>query len=1045
MKGRGGEWRLAEMPTMQYLQTLGYFFVDPSQHGSLREGENQTIFRPQLVDALQRLNGISRADAEAAAAELLRKENNEDWLKIQRGDFSRVVDGQATQKTLRVIDFQNPANNHFAVTHQLYVQAEKSRIPDIVVYVNGIPLVVIEAKSPLSGKDKNGEAFDQIKQYERDIPRLFYTNAFNIVTDGTTVLYGATHSPSKFYGYWRDPHPRAEADFANELEKGLWSLLEPSRLLDLLAHFIVFEREPDTGLTIKKICRYQQFRAVNKMVDRVVAGEHKRGLVWHTQGSGKSLTMVFAALKLKQHRTVQSAQLDYLNLLVLTDRIDLDDQISSTFVATGLPNPVSVGSVSQLRSLVGSGVDGQTLLSTIFKFEGSKTAIPNSDRWIVMVDECHRTQEKDLGAALRATLPDATFFGFTGTPIKRNDKDTYQNFGVVGEGYLDKYGIDDAVRDNATVPIYYTSRKTDWQIDEAKIDSLFDTWFADLSDERIAEIKQRGVKIADLVKHPRRIELIAFDIWNHFKSYAKPDGFKAQLVAYDREAIILYKRALDSLIAEEYVKQGMSVDDAAAAATTVSACVYSKSQEDDKPNEDPYKNAVRSDLNRWYVDRDAERDVKRAFNKRGEPPHILIVCDKLLTGFDAPAEAVMYLDKPLKEHSLLQAIARTNRVADARKKNGLIVDYIGVSQKLDEALESYRAEDVQNAMRDLDGLRAELAAAHRALLEYVKGTKRTGKSLKAEYDALVGAIGTEDEWILFQRKVRNFVTLYEALAPDPSVLNVTDDLKWFANFLRYGKQVFEKKEAIEQFEYSAKIREMLEEHLKVTGLTTVIKLRSVVDPDFWKDFETEKKTDEDLKTAALRKTTELRKITEAKLAENHHQYAKFSEKLRELIEKFDDTQLSWSDKLRAVEDYARDLDAEAHAHTGMGLSPAAHAVLRVIEAVAGSSQDAATCKALAEQVEVIYSDGVLAPKHWHAKEGLRKDLRQRVRRAAHALGFTELKILPVEIEDIAIKLFGRSAFEAGCECVQNGFAPCNQLPCKTTHQREARDDLGPFA
>lgn len=1044
MKGRGSEWRLAEKPTLQYLQTLGYEFVDPAQHASLRDGDNQTIFRAHLVQALKRLNGISLADAEAAAAELLRKENNEDWLKIQRGDFSRVVEGQGTQKTLRVIDFENPSNNTFAVTHQLYVQAEKSRIPDIVVYVNGMPLVVIEAKSPLSGKDKNGEAFDQIKQYERDIPRLFYTNAFNIVTDGTTVLYGATQSPAKFYGYWRDPHPRAQDDFDNELHKGLWCLLEPARLLDLLAHFIVFELDDDTGAKIKKICRYQQFRAVNKMVDRIVEGKHKRGLVWHTQGSGKSLTMVFAALKLKHHHTVKSDRLNYLNLLVLTDRVDLDDQISRTFVATGLANPVSIGSIGQLRSLIASGVDGQTLLSTIFKFEGSSKAIPNSERWIVMVDECHRTQEKDLGAALRATLPDATFFGFTGTPIKKNDKDTYQNFGVEGEGYLDKYGIDDAVRDNATVPIYYTSRKTDWQIDEAKIDSLFDTWFADLSDERLAEIKQRGVKIADLVKHPKRIELIAFDIWQHFKNYALPDGFKAQLVAYDREAIVLYKRVLDRLIADEYVKQGMSETDAHEAATAVSACVYSKSQEDDKPSEDPYKNAVRSDLVRWYVDREAERDIKRAFNKRGENPQILIVCDKLLTGFDAPAEAVMYLDKPLKEHTLLQAIARTNRVADAKKKNGLIVDYIGVSQKLDDALESYRSEDVQNAMRDLDGLRAELSAAHRALLDYVKGIKRTGKDLKAEYDALVSAIGTEDEWILFQRKVRNFVTLYEALAPDPSVLAVTDDLKWFANFLRYGKQVFEKKEALEQGEYSAKIREMLEEHLKVTGLTPVIKLRSVVDAEFWDDFETEGKAEEDLKTAALRKTTELRKITEAKIGENHHQYAKFSEKLRELIEKLDDTQLSWSEKLRAAEDYARELDAEADAHKASGLSPAAHAVMRVVQSVEGAASDSVACKELAEQVEAIYTDPQLAPKLWQAKDGVRKNLRQQVRKAAHMLGFKQLKALPVEIEDIAIKHYVRSNFEHDCECVAAGQPRCNQIPCRTAAERAEREGWGPL-
>lgn len=1010
MKGWGSEWKLAEKPTLEYLASIGYEFIAPEKHEGLRSSLNQVLFRPHLVDAIERLNGVSRADAEAAAAELAREEDNEEWTELLRGSFSRNVEGQFTHRTLKLIDFQNPSNNHFAVTHQLYVHAEKSRIADVVVYVNGVPIVVIEAKSPLSAKDKTGEAFEQIKQYERDVPRLFCTNAFNIVTDGTTVLYGATGAPSKFYGYWRDPYPRAD-DFANELEKGLWCLLEPSRLLDALAHFIVFERDGDTGTIIKKICRYQQFRAVNRMVDRVVEGKHKRGLIWHTQGSGKSLTMVFAALKLKHHRTVSAPTLANPNLLVLTDRIDLDEQISGTFEATGLPNPVSIGSVRELREKMGSGVDGQTLLSTIFKFEGSKKAIPNSERWIVMVDECHRTQEKDLGAALRATLPNATFFGFTGTPVKKNDKDTYANFGVPGEGYLDKYGIDDAVRDGATVPIYYTSRKTDWQIDEAKIDSLFDTWFAELSDEKLADIKKRGVKIADLVKHPKRVDLIGYDVWQHFKSYAMPDGFKAQLVAYDREAVVLYKRALDRHIAGELEKGGMSVDDALAAATEMSACVFSKSQEDDKPSEDPYVESIRVDLRRWYVDREAERDLKGNFNVRGANPQILIVCDKLLTGFDAPAEAVMYLDKPLKEHTLLQAIARTNRVADEKKKNGLIVDYIGVSQKLDEALESYRSEDVENAMRDLDALRSELKAAHTALLAYVKTIKRTGKDLKAEYDALVREIGAEDEWIIFARKVRQFVSLYEALAPDPSVLDVTADLKWFANFLRYGKQQFEKKEALEQGDYSAKIREMLEEHLNVTGLRTVIKLRSVVDEEFWQDFETQEKSEDDLRTAAIRKTTELRKITEARLSENQHQYAKFSDKLRELLEKLDDSQLSWGDKLKAAEEYAKELDAEARSHEGTGLSVGAHAVLRVIQSVDGGSADEDVCRQLASEVEALYGDEEHAPKLWHAKEALRKDLRQRVRRMAHQLGFKQLKELPVEIEDVAKKHYARGAYD----------------------------------
>ncbi len=1012
MKGRGNEWRLAEKPALQCLQTLGYQFIEPEEHASLRDGENQTIFRPHLVAALQKINGISASDAEATAAELIRKEDNEEWTEILRGDFSRNVEGQSTQKTLKLIDFHNPSNNHLSVTHQLYVKAEKSRIPDVVVYVNGIPLVVIEAKSPANYKDKNGEAFEQIRQYERDIPRLFYTNAFNIVTDGTTVLYGATGSPAKFYGYWRDAHPRV-TNFDNELQKGLWSLLEPGRLLDLLAHFIVFERDADSGTVIKKICRYQQFRAVNKMVDRVVEGKHKRGLVWHTQGSGKSLTMVFAALKLKHHRTIASPSLANPNLLILTDRKDLDKQITDTFIATRLPNPTSVKNIKHMRELMSSGVDGQTLLSTIFKFEGSKTAIPNSENWIVMVDECHRTQEKDLGASMRASLPNATFFGFTGTPIRKNDKNTYENFGIAGEGYLDKYGIDDAVQDNATLPIHYTSRKAEWQIDEAKIDILFDTWFCDLHDKQLDAIKKRGVKLADLVRHPKRIELIAFDMWNHFKSYALPDGFKAQLVAYDREAIILYKQALDKLIAAEYEKAGISKETAILKAQQASACVYSKSQEDDKPSEDGYKNQVREQLVEWYADDVREKNIKQQFKKRGEAPYILIVCDKLLTGFDAPAESVMYLDKPLKEHTLLQAIARTNRVSDPKKKNGLIVDYIGVSHHLDEALSNYRSADVKNAMQDLDGLRQEIKALHSQLMAYVKGIKRSSSDLKAQYDALIKAIGSEDEWILFQRKVKEFVKLYETLAPDASILDFSYDLKWLANFLLYGKQIFEKKESFEQGEYSEKIRKMLEEHLHVTGLATIVKLRSVIDAEFWGDFEQVEDTEESQRSAALKKTTELRKMTTAKIAENHHQYAKFSEKLKELIEKMDDSQYSWAEKLKAAEDFAKELDAEGKAHEGSGLSFEEHALLKVIASVIGDAASNEAQKAMAAQAVAIYTDENLAPKLWQTKDGVKKDLRQRIRKGALGLGFNskQVKELSIEIEEIALKLFAKGQYE----------------------------------
>lgn len=998
----GSEWLLAEKPTIQALKDMGYTVVTTAEHEVLRDGENQVLFRPHLVDAIKRLNGLSDEDAEAAYVDLISKNDNEEWLGILRGNYSRKVQGQTEHKTIKVIDFLKPENNTFTVTNQLYVKAEKSRIPDVVVYINGIPVVVIEAKSPINAKDKTGEAFDQIKQYERDIPRLFFSNCFNILTDGTNCLYGTTGSPSKFYGSWGDPWPRLASEFSNALDKGLWSLLEPSRLLDLIAHFIVFE-QAEVG-KIKKICRYQQFRAVNKIVNRVVEGKHRKGLVWHTQGSGKSLTMVFAALKLKTHLTEASPELANPNLMVLTDRIDLDDQISGTFKACGLPNPVSVGSVADLHALIGSGIDGITALSTIFKFQGSKSPIANSQNWIVMVDECHRTQEKDLGAYLRATMPEARFFGFTGTPIKKSDQDTYKNFGIVGEGYLDKYGIDDAVADGATVPIYYTGRKTDWHIDEAKIDILFDQWFADLPDDKLEELKKRGVTFADLVKHPRRIELIAFDIWTHFKKYAAPDGYKAQIVAIDREAVILYKRALDTVIADDLIKQGMSPDDAQKAATLKSACVYSRSQEDDKPSEDDHVASLREGLMAHYLDRDAEKMVKQAFGKKGATPDFLIVCDKLLTGFDAPIESVMYLDKPLKEHTLLQAIARTNRVADAKKKNGLIVDYIGVSQNLDQALSSYRSDDVQNAMVDLDNLRSQLKAAHAAVMKMMKGLKRGTSDLKAEYDAFVDILKTEDQWFAYRTVAREFISIYSALSPDKSVLDYTKDLKWVASFLRYATQVFEKKEAFDQKEYSQKIREMLEEHLDATGLSVTVKLRSITDPDFWQDFEVEGKPETDLQTAAIRKGTELRKTVYERLDENPHQYGKFSQRLKELLEKMDGAQLSWADKLRMAEELAKDLEAEANAHEDTGMSQEAYGIMKILEAYQPDDMTPDKLAEIAVAVESIYED---TPPMWHEKTELRKNLRQLVRQKLHEAEFGNLKLVSEDVEEFALKAFAK--------------------------------------
>ncbi|OHD05593.1 type I restriction endonuclease subunit R [Sphingopyxis sp. RIFCSPHIGHO2_12_FULL_65_19] len=1009
------EYRLAERPALDALEAMGWQVLSPAQALAMREEENRVILRCALIDALRRLNGIGEADAEAIYNDLATLSDNEEWQRKLRGGYSRRLTGENRDCPIALIDFKNPSRNVFHVTSQFRVAAQRPRVPDIVLFVNGIPLVVIEAKSPLKRTATGDEAHEQIRQYERDIPRLFYPNAFNILTDGMHTEYGATGAPAQFYGPWPDAWPRSRDDFPDALGKDLWCLCEPSRLLDLLAHFIVFEISPETGRKIKKICRYQQFRAVNKAVQRVADGKHRKGLIWHTQGSGKSLTMVFLALKLKTHLTLDAPTLANPNILVLTDRIDLDDQISKTFVACGLPNPTQCGSVAALRQAVNRGGNGQILLSTIFKFAGSKDPIPNSENWIVLVDECHRTQEKDLGAFLQANLPDAHFYGFTGTPIKSADKDTYARFSVAGEGYLDKYGIDDAVRDGATVPILYEGRKTDWAINEAEIDILFDRWFVDLPDEKREELKRKGLTLATIAKHPERVRLIALDIWEHFKAVCQPDGYKAQIVAVDREAVILFRAALSAVIAADLERGGMDAGEAQAQADAMIACVYSKSQEDNKPSENPEIATLRAGLEEFYLDDEAEKDAKKRFKVRGAQPSFLIVCDKLLTGFDAPIEHVMYLDKSLKEHNLLQAIARTNRThaftdADGgtiEKPNGRIVDYIGVTNHLDEALKSYRSEDVEHAMRDIAILRNDLKEAHARYRAQKRAMKLDGLDEKKAAYAAAALLtqGQEDDWFDLQRLTRTFIKVYADLSPDPAILDFTVEVKWAAAFLRLATQAISKDESLDHRSYSGKIRDMLEQHVHATGLSTTIRLRNITDPEFADDFDTGEKTEAELQEAFVRKSAELRRTTRELVDKNPAQYARFSERVLEIIRRFEEGQLAAADGLRDFEGLTGDIQAEQGAHAELGMDEHAFSILRIIEAIVpdgdhGTLQDAAIA------IGAVYADAARTqPAFTHMDDYLRR-LRRDVRRILTEHGIGETQTIREKVDDFAVHAYG---------------------------------------
>jgi type I restriction enzyme R subunit len=887
------ELTLVEQPILTHLEeVLGYDVLAPQAAAGLRAGENQVVLRAHLVAALVQLNQIPEATANAIAAELLGKSSNEDWLSLLRGNYSRSVPGKEGHQTIRVVDLDDVSANTFVVTNQLSVKGTSYRIADVVIYINGLPIVVIEAKSAIGKKDV-WDAIEDIAVYEHEVPRLFLTNAFNMATNGLVVRYGATGSPKSAWAEWKDPYPMSASAFkGNALELGLTALLEKKRLLDILAHFIVFENDPVTGTAVKKMCRYQQYRAVNKLVARVAEGKHKRGLIWHTQGSGKSLTMAFATLKLKFHRGLVSPHLDNPNILILTDRTNLDTQITQTFQACSLPNPEHAESINDLRKLIHSGSKGRVVLSTIHKFMDSEEPVKKSDDWVLLVDEAHRTQEKDLGAYLRLTFPDASAFGFTGTPVKKNDLNTQANFGAPGEAYLDRYSIEDAVADGATVPIRYLSRMALWTLEDAELNNLFDQTFLNEPKEVQNLLKARGVTRGDLARFELRIAIVAHDIWTHYRLNVQPDGFKAQIVCADRKACTVYKRCLDSVITAWLEKQGVPAGEAASQATAMSACIYSSNgKEDLKPGN--------ADLVKYFLDEAAEKRAIERFKDPASPLAFLIVCDKLLTGFDAPIEQAMYLDSPLVDHGLLQAIARVNRRHGERKDHGIIVDYSGVTRSLRKALSSYKQEDVENALQDFDGLKKDLAVAHKNAFAFLKGAPRTD-DVAADVMAAVALIPSEDRWYDFREAATAFLKAHAAVGSDPVRLEYREDAKFIAAVVAYGRMKFEQVVDLDFKSYSEKIRGMLAMHLEVTGLTTLVKLRGLSDAAFWTDFDDERR-DGDVETAALRKASEIKRELTDRAAENPAQYATLAARVRALIRQMEQKQISAANALKEQE------------------------------------------------------------------------------------------------------------------------------------------------
>jgi len=736
---------------------IGWRFAAPPE---VPRQIQEVLVEPWLRDALIRLNPEIAAQPDRADEVLyklraivlsVRSDGliraNEEMTAWMRGERSMPFGQNNEHVPVRLIDFEDASQNQYIVTQQFtYRAGPTERRADLVLMVNGLPLVLIEAKTPTRAAVSWVDGAIQVHDdYEKFVPELFVCNVFSVATEGKEYRYGSIGLPIKDWGPWNLDKEGGEPKHhhLHGLKLAAESMLRPHVVLDILASFTLFATDRKKRRS-KLICRYQQYEATNKIIERVVAGYPKKGLIWHFQGSGKSLLMLFAAQKLRLHPMLKNP-----TVLIVVDRIDLDTQITGTFTGADIPNLEKADSRQKLQQLLAQDVR-KIIITTIFKFGEAGGALNDRSNIIALVDEAHRTQEGDLGRKMREALPNAFLFGLTGTPINRFDRNTFYAFGADEDdkGYLSRYGFEESIRDGATLKLHFEPRLVHLHIDKAAIDAAFKEMTGGLSDLDKDNLAKAAAKMAVLVKTPDRIRNVCEDIVHHFQSKVEPNGFKGQIVCFDRESCLLYKTELDRLLPP----------DASAVVMTVNS------------NEPQYKAFDRS--------KDEDERMLDRFRDPSDPLQLLIVTSKLLTGFDAPILQAMYLDKPLRDHTLLQAICRVNRTYSEQKTHGLIVDYLGIFDDVAKALE-FDDKTVGNVVSNIQVLKNRLPEAMQKCLAFFPGVDRNLEG----YEGLIAA-----QQCLPNNTVRdNFAgeysllgKLWEAISPDPILGPYEKDYRWLS-------------------------------------------------------------------------------------------------------------------------------------------------------------------------------------------------------------------------------------------------------------------------
>ncbi|MGC9514136.1 type I restriction endonuclease subunit R [Methanocrinis sp.] len=968
-----------EDPAVSVLtEHLGWTEIAAADAKLMKDSLRQPILVSLFLEAVKRINPwITEENAQRvvqsvvqlqATSVLEANEKIQTMLELSTVVLQDMNDGMG-QKSQDVffIDYQHPENNSFSVVRQFQVKHYRERIPDIVLFINGLPIVVIECKSP-DLQNPMGDGIDQIFRYQEmkdeyknlGIPQLFNTVQIVASTHRDRMQYATNYTPRRHWSEWRDPYPLTVAEVEERLGRTatpqdlfLFGVCSKENLLDLIQNFIVYEREG--GKVVKKLAKYLQFRTVNKIIEKVTAEEREGGVVWHWMGSGKSLSMLWTAVKLRR-------LLENPTILVVTDRTDLDSQIHGTFKRCGFSTPIKAESAKKLQEHLTENA-GKTVMTTLQKFQDAADVYPTlseDEKIFVLVDEAHRSQYRTLAGNMRKALPNACFLAFTGTPIFKKDRDTFNTFGP----YIDRYDHNQSVKEGITVPIFYEGRMPELQITGKSIDQLLRRIFPDETDEVLELINKKYATLDTIAESRPLIKEIALNIIDHYEKHILPDGFKAQIVATSRLAAIRYKEILDELNAP-------------------SSEVLISVGHDDGNLYQPFRRS-----------KTEEEDLKERFKKEKDPK-ILIVCDMLLAGFDAPVEQVMYLHKPLKEHNLLQAMGRVNRKS-SKKEYGLVVDYWGVADELQKTLRMYSEDGIENLVHTdyRKEVLPRLQAAHSAAINFFREVPPQ-KDRESYNEACVQYLEPEDRRVALDQRFKLFARYMDMLLPDPRALKYVRDLKWLG-YIRARVRNRYRDGAPLPDDCSDKVRKLIEDYLKVEGINQILEQISIHSEEF--DEEVSKLISPEAKASEIEHA--IKHEINIKLDENPVFYESLRERLERIIEDYRQRRIDEAERLRALQEILEEARSpEKHAER-LGVDPEVAPFYELI--LAKSDAEADHLKPAAQKIHSALKERAVVD--WQQKEDTKRDMRRKIKRILREVGYP-----PEEIQDTTVRIMDLAA------------------------------------